>query len=111
MRAEFIDPGRFRQELALEAVTLTADGAGGYAESWTEVARFLARLEPVDARSRFGAAQTLESVTHSVTLRHRQGVASGMRLRRLDRVLEIVTVHDPDETGRYLVCTAKEVGA
>jgi head-tail adaptor len=34
-----------------------------------------------------------------------------MRLRRLDRILEIVTVHDPDETGRYLICKARERGA
>jgi head-tail adaptor len=32
-----------------------------------------------------------------------------MRLTKAGRVFEIVTVHDPDETGRYLVCRTKEV--
>jgi SPP1 family predicted phage head-tail adaptor len=70
-----------------------------------------ARIEPVSAASRFGADQMLETVTHRITLRHRPGVASGMRFRRLARLFAIVTVHDPDETGRYLVCRVREEGA
>ena len=34
---------------------------------------------------------------------------AGKRLRKGGRVFEIVTVHDPDERGRYLVCLAREV--
>lgn len=30
MRTEFIDPGSFRHELVLEAVSTSPDGAGGY---------------------------------------------------------------------------------
>ena len=111
MRAEFIDPGAFRHEVALERASLTPDGAGGHAESWSEVAVLFARIEPVSAASRFGADQMLETVTHRITLRHRAGVASGMRFRRLARLFAIVTVHDPDETGRYLVCRVREDGA
>lgn len=110
MRAEFIDPGAFRHELALEKATLAGDGAGGHAESWSEVATLYARIEPVSARSRFGADQTLEAVTHRITLRHRQNIESGMRFRLRARVFEILTVHDPDETRRYLVCQAREEG-
>jgi SPP1 family predicted phage head-tail adaptor len=68
-------------------------------------------IEPVSARSVFGAGQTLETVTHRVTIRHRSGVESGMRLRKQDRIFEIVTVHDPDDSGRYLMCRVKEAGA
>lgn len=111
MRTEFIDPGAFRHEVTLETATLAPDGAGGHAETWGEAATFFARIEPVSAVSRFGADQRLERVTHRVTLRHRDGVSSGMRLRRLGRTFRIVTVHDPDETGRYLVCRVQEDGA
>ena len=110
MPTEFIDPGALRHELALEAVSLTPDGAGGHTESWTEVATLFARIEPVSAISRFGADQTLESVTHRMTVRHRADLRSGMRFNRLGRIFEILTVHDPDETGRYLVCRTKEQG-
>jgi SPP1 family predicted phage head-tail adaptor len=110
VRAEFIDPGAFRHELALEEATIVPDDSGGHAQDWAEVATVFARIEPIAAESRFGADQTLETVTHRVTMRHRDGVASGMRLTRAGRVFDIVTVHDPDETGRYLVCRVREQG-
>lgn len=107
----FIDPGELRTELALEACTTEADGIGGFAEAWAETATLMTRVEPISANSVFAAGQTLETLTHRVTLRHRPGVASGMRLRGRGRVFDIVTVHDPDESGRYLVCKVREVGA
>jgi head-tail adaptor len=33
-----------------------------------------------------------------------------MRFRKGVRLFEIVTVHDPDESGRYLVCRVREKG-
>jgi SPP1 family predicted phage head-tail adaptor len=105
-----IDPGDLRIELALEEMIPVPDGAGGFGESWTEIATLFAKLEPVAARDRFGADQALEEVTHRVTIRHRADVASGMRLARGARTLLILTVHDPDETGRYLVLRTREDG-
>jgi SPP1 family predicted phage head-tail adaptor len=105
-----IDPGTMRTELVLEEATPVPDGAGGFAETWTELATLFAKLEPVAVRERFGADQTLEEVTHRVTLRHRPDVVSGMRFAHGERRLAILTVHDPDETGRYLVCRTREVG-
>ena len=107
----FLDPGTLRSELALEACSTVADGLGGHAEDWTEIATIFGRIEPVSAQSIFGADQTLETVTHRVTMRRRDGVASGMRFRKQGRIFAILTVHDPDETGRYLVCRTKELGA
>lgn len=111
MQAEFIDPGAFRHEMALEEAALASNGTGGHAEVWTEIATLFARIEPLVATSRFGAGQTLEAVSHRISLRYRNGVRSGMRFTRLGRIFEIVTVHDPDETGRYLICMAREQGA
>ncbi len=111
MAALFIDPGRLRSECALEACVPEADAMGGHAENWAEIANVFALIEPVSAASAFGAGQTLETVTHRLTIRHRSGVASGMRFNRQGRILDIVTVHDPDETARYLVCRVKEIGA
>ena len=110
MRALFVDPGSLRSELKLEACATIPDGLGGHTESWTEIATVFALIEPVSARSIFGPDQTIESVTHRVTMRWRNGVASGMRFVKLGRTFEIVTVHDPDDSGRYLVCRTKETG-
>ena len=105
----FLDPGTLRSELALESCSTIADGLGGHVEAWAAIATIFARVEPVSAQAIFGADQTLESVTHRVTMRWRDGVASGMRFRKQQRIFAIQTVHDPDETGRYLVCRTKEV--
>lgn len=110
MRAQFIDPGALRSELSLQACTTTPDGMGGHTQTWTEITTVFARIEPVSAASFHGPDQTMETVTHRVTLRWRNGVAAGMRFVRQARIFDIVTVHDPDDTGRYLVCRAREAG-
>jgi SPP1 family predicted phage head-tail adaptor len=110
MRALFIDPGSLRTELALEAATPVADGLGGFTQSWAETGTVFARIEPVSAAARPGADRMLETLTHRVTLRHREGVASAMRFRKGERIFVIVTVHDPDESGRYLTCATREEG-
>lgn len=111
MRTRFIDPGALRSELALEQCAVIADAMGGHQEVWSEIGTVFGMIEPVSASSVFGADQTLEAVTHRITTRHRDGVASGMRFRKQGRTFDIVTVHDPDESARYLVCRAREVGA
>lgn len=110
MRTEFVDPGAFRVELSLQQAELVADGLGGHTQEWNETATIMARVQPLSSTMRFGAGQTLEEATHSVTLRHRPDVKSGMRLVRGARAWDIITAHDPDETGRYLVCRTREVG-
>lgn len=110
MKTEFIDPGRLRTELAVEDVIATGDGAGGVVESWVEVATIFARVEPMRVRPRFGADQQQVDVTHRITIRHRDGIQRRMRLRNRDRIFEIRSLVDPDETGRYLVFETREVG-
>lgn len=105
-----IDPGALRTELMLQQCTTTQDDSGGLVETWSDVAALMARIEPVAAVSRFGADQTLETKTHRITLRFRADVASGMRFVRGPRSFMIVTVHDPDERGRYLLCRVREKG-
>lgn len=110
MRTLLVDPGSLRHELTLEVCTTVPDGIGGHSESWTEIATVFAQIELVSASSVFAADQTIETVTHRLTMRWRSDVASGMRFVRQGRVFEIVTVNDPDESGRYLVCRAREAG-
>ena len=108
MELQFIDPGRFRRELVLSRLVPVPDGAGGYAESWADEATVYASLEPVRARAARAGEQALEHVTHRVTMRFRSGVEAGMRFTSGARTFHIVTAHDPDESGRYLVATVRE---
>ena len=101
MRRRGIDPGALRTPFSLQEATPLPDGAGGHTLEWSEVTTVFGRLEPVSAQSRFGADQAIVTVSHDVTMRRRDDVRSGMRLVFGARVLTIVTVHDPDGTGRY----------
>lgn len=47
-------------------------------------------------------------VTHRVILRRRAGLKSGMRLTKGARRFAVLSVHDPDESGRILVCHVEE---
>ncbi|QPC87213.1 phage head closure protein [Mesorhizobium sp. NBSH29] len=110
MRLALLDPGMLRHQLSLEVMTPLADAHGGHTESWVEVAALFGMVEPVAADSIAGADQSLESVTHRITIRARPGLRSGMRFTRGTRAFVILTAHDPDETGRYLVCRTREEG-
>jgi SPP1 family predicted phage head-tail adaptor len=110
MRSVLLDPGALRSELALQAATPLPDGLGGHTEAWSEIGSMFGMIEPVAAESVIGADQTLESVTHRVTIRKRDGIRSGMRFMKGARIFDILTIHDPDETGRYLICRVREEG-
>ncbi len=110
MLSVLLDPGQLRHELMLQATTPLADGIGGHTDVWNEVALVFGMIEPVTATSIIGADQSLETVTHRITIRGREDVRSGMRFAKGSRVFDIATVHDPDETGRYLVCRVREMG-
>ena len=111
MRTAFLDPGALRTELSLQSAALSADGLGGHTAVWEEIATVFGLIEPVSQASRFGAGQVQEENTHRIIIRHRGGVAAGMRFVQQARVFDILTVHDPDETGRYLACRVREAEA
>lgn len=108
MRSVFLDPGRLRTELSLQAAARVSDGQGGFAETWSEVGSVFALVEPVAARDVFAADRPGAEATHRVTIRARGDVAAGMRFARGARVFPILAVHDPDESGRFLVCRTRE---
>ena len=110
MMTTFLDAGRLNQRLGLEQPVETPDASGGAEIAWTEVAVVWAALEPVGAAMRDIAQQSSEVISHRVSLRYRSDIASGWRFTRGNRTFSIITLHDPDETGRYLVCRTEEVG-
>nr|WP_244642342.1 phage head closure protein [Phyllobacterium sp. 628] len=106
----FIDPGKFSHEFQLEQALLGDDDVNGKIESWQEIATVWAHLEPVGTSTVLFGEQSLAEVTHRITMRLRNDIKTGMRLRKGQRSFQIITVHDPDETGRYLICRAREEG-
>lgn len=104
----FIDPGLLRRRAVLQAGDAVADQTGGAAVSWREVAELSVHVEPVSERldQRFG--QNEATVTHRVICRYRTDIDRGMVFVVGERRLTVRSAHDPDESGRYLVCRCEE---
>ncbi|TPW32757.1 phage head closure protein [Pararhizobium mangrovi] len=105
----FLDAGMLNTRLALHAPVDTEDGSGGAVRRWRADAMVWGHVEPVSARGHERGGQEGQVITHRVTIRARTGMGPGLRFVRFARAFEIVAVHDPDESGRYLVCRCREV--
>lgn len=105
----FLDAGILRHRLSLQQLLPNDDGFGGFEEIWREIAECAAALEPLAANQSFIANQADERVSHRITIRFRNDVASGQRFVMQGRIFRIITVYDPDETQRYLVCRTEEI--
>jgi len=108
MATLFLDPGLLTRRAVIERDEAVPDRLGGASERWVVAGEAWARIEPiaVEVRERFG--QREGTATHRVTLRFRPGVERGMRLRVGERALRILSLQDPDETERWLVCRCEE---
>ena len=108
MATLFLDPGQFSHWLLIEEPVDAPDGAGGAERLWREIAATWGMIVPISARLREFAARADERTTHHVTVRHRTDVRSGMRFRKGERLLRVMSAHDPDESGRFLLCRCEE---
>jgi len=104
----FLDPGLLRKRAVLLVPEPVPDGTGGAATSWTEVRELSVHVEPVSvaARERFDRHEA--TITHRVICRSSREVVRGRAFGIGARRLVISSVHDPDETGRFLVCRCEE---
>ena len=110
MTAPADDPGWLRHRVTLEAAAGTGDDAGGESLAWATFATAWARIEPVEGRQQAIAAHLAGVVSHKVTLRWRGDVTASMRIAYRGRHFRILTVHDPDESRRYLQLGCAEEG-
>ncbi|HEX2020254.1 MAG TPA: phage head closure protein [Aurantimonas sp.] len=108
MTPVFLDPSLLRKRLSLQEAALTEDGAGGASEIWVELREISAHVEPVATRDRERFDQREAVITHRVICRATPDVARGRSFLLGTRRLLIRSVHDPDETGRFLVCRCEE---
>lgn len=104
----FIDPGLLRRRASLQIADRVSNGSGGTTPAWREVAELSIHIEPlsVAAAERFDRREA--TITHRVICRARADLDRGMAFVIGGRRLLIRSIHDPDESGRYLVCRCGE---
>ena len=91
---------------SLEQVTRDPDGGGGYAQSWSAVARLWIGVAPAGGEDAITADRPQAAVRYRVTLRRRGDIAPGMRLVTSARTLLIHDVLDagPRAATMVLLC-------
>lgn len=103
--------GRLRHRITIQARTLSQDAAGAVSPTWADVASVWAEVRTPAGLERLApeVEQPKAQLTHSVRIRGGQGLAITPAMRVLwgARVLQIVTVTDPDNRGEAqdLLCS------
>lgn len=100
----------FRHRLTLEERVSVADGGGGAAESWSEVATVWAALHQKSGREREAADRLAARTATDITIRYRGGVTTDMRFRQGSKTFNIRGVLDVDGRRRWLKCVCEEGG-
>lgn len=109
MLLTYIDPGMLRTPLELQTSADVTDGQGGVSHNWSIVATLFAHMEPVGAKREVRGRAREANITHKITIRYRDDIKNDMRFLRNGRELLIHSVHDLDETSRYLICSCEEI--
>ncbi len=99
--------------LTLEGPLEAPDGMGGSTRSWAAIGTLWAQVLPGTGRDTAGEEVVLSTVPYRITVRGApQGAASrpvaGQRFRDGARVFTILAVTERDDSGRYLLCFARE---
>lgn len=78
-----LDAGRLRHRVAIERFEVTQDSVtGAVTESWTEIAKVWAAVEPLSAREFVQSAAGQSEVTARITIRTREILATDRIIHR-----------------------------
>jgi SPP1 family predicted phage head-tail adaptor len=94
--------------LELKRPTKSADGVGGFTESWVSQGFFYGRLNPISSEERIIADKKWAEATHNI-------YAYPMDVRENDRIIwgswtfDVIGILNPSEGFHYLKIIAREV--
>lgn len=101
--------GEMRHRLTLQTRLRTADGAGGFTESWQDAAenpQVWAAIETVGAGESVSHRKTGMTATHRIFLYYRADITADMRLTDGSVAYDIVAVLDRGMRKEYLEVVA-----
>lgn len=96
--------GKLRQRLILQGRVESVDAGGGVALSWSDIAEVWAEVTPQAGVEAVQAMHLGGSMRSRVRLRYRPDVNSERRFLFKGRTLNIRSVRDIEERGRWLEC-------
>ncbi len=104
-----VDPGSLRHTISIVAF----DGPRNASREKTErlVARVRASVVAMSGQARYMTQQYAERASHVITIRHRDGISAGMKVRFGPHVYGLVYPLDPEYAGRWLHLLCMEEAA
>lgn len=108
MKQKSVDAGSLRHRVAVQSKTEARDAHGGVTESWSTATTRWAKIEPAVGREFYYGQQVANDITHFVTIRSYSSLTTSMRLLfETTRILNIKSIHEPDEITNFMVihCT------
>ncbi len=105
--------GELRKQITIQAELPTADGAGGYALAWTDIATVWADIKPVSGNKVFVDHHLEAHVTHEITMRYRSDLAptADMRVLYNNRLFNIRSIINTGESNQWWQLLVEEGGA
>ncbi len=97
------------QRAALQANTLTPDGAGGYSESWMTFAIVWTKIEPAAASDVFGPDRLESRARHRITLQRRSDLSAGQRIIAGPRTFRVHGILDKGARARFVTLLCEEL--
>src|SRR5262245_32357387 len=80
MSTKHLAAGRLRHVVSLQQLVTTLDDAGAVSETWQEVAKVFAAIEPLSVREFIAAASLQSKASVRITIRHRDDIRADWRI-------------------------------
>lgn len=97
-----------RERVQFQTLSKKQDEGGGYSEVWTNAIECAANVNSSSGGEIFRAAQIQADVKFIVTIRFQTGLYVTMRILWRGKILDIISINDPDGHKRWLQIWANE---
>lgn len=98
-----VNIARLRHRITIQELVLTADGQGGFVESWSDFATVWASVEPKSSSERFFSQQLQDVYDHEVYVRKMDGIKAEMRFTFRNRVFQIKSIEHVDNERNFFL--------
>lgn len=103
-------PGEYRHPIVFQKKITVSDGMGaGGNFSWEDSISSMAAIWPLKAKDVLDAMKEDHIVTHRIRTRYSALISPHMRIKKINRIFEIVSMRNIDEANLEIEFLAKEI--
>lgn len=100
--------GQLRNRVDIERLVGSRTADGGVAQSWENFATVYAAIWPTTGNEPGRGQQVIAEATHKITIRYLPGLDPAMRIKKDERLFDILSIADMSEAHREMILTCKE---